>query len=196
MVRKKLTGKPRCIINSDHVPDVCVADSISDNSGNVFEPMQLFTLWENGDKETVRNYVKEHYLNSSLQIWLMRTCDVELIMTYLRNHPDIGLFEDAEELLMTMHCPELRRTYIEQWRLRHSSLLLLFAEKEFALLRRYVVKHPEECFSRMLLLLMFEMGDKKLIRQYVRTHPSILKEERYADKLRDFGLINSVSFNS
>lgn len=157
------------------------------------ELSQLQELWEGGNKEIVTNYVKKHFLGSALQIWLMRTRDAELILAYLTSHRSCGLFEDAEDLLMSLNNNQLRKVYMEQWYLRQSSLLLLFAEKEFALLRRYVAKHPEESFSRMMLRLMFETGDKKLIRQYVRVHPSILEEERYADKLKEFGLISTVS---
>ncbi|MCM1322754.1 MAG: hypothetical protein NC218_01060 [Acetobacter sp.] len=174
---------------SKHSSDVCTTEF----DRSTLSMSQLSTLWANGDREIVRTYVEKHFLGSALQIWLMRTGDVELIKAYLKRHPHSGLFEDAEELLMALNSYELRKVYLDQWHLRRSSILLLFAEKEFALLRRYVVKHPEECFSRTMLSLMFETGDKKLIRQYTKVHPSLLDDERYADRLQKFGLVSTAS---
>lgn len=154
---------------------------------------QLQKLWQVGERMVVKRYVEKHYLGLAMQEWLMRTRDVELILAYLTHHLNFGLCESAEELLMALDNYELRKTYLDQWHLRQSSVLLLFAEKQFALLRRYVAKHPEESFSRTMLILMFEAGDKKLIEQYIKTHPSFLKDERYADKLRNAGFEVSVS---
>lgn len=140
----------------------------------------------------IKKYVKNHYFGSSMQEWLMRTGDVDLIMTYLKYHPDLVLFDGAEDLLMGLKSYKLWNAFIEKGRLRQSSILFLFAEKQFGLLRRYVVKHPEETFSRMMLSLMFETGDKKLISQYVQAHPSLLKDERFAGKLEKVGLRNLV----
>lgn len=159
----------------------------------VTDLQQLRAAWSAGKKEIVIGYVKKHYLSSAMQEWLMRTRDADLIMAYLKHHSETGLFESAEELLMALDSYELRKTYLEQRHLRQSSVLLLFAEKQFALLQRYIVKHPEECFSRTMLFLMFEAGDKKLIEQYINTHPSLLKDGRYADKLRKIGLNCSVA---
>lgn len=160
--------------------------------GPVLSVSQLQTLWADGNKDMVRNYVESHSLGSVMQIWLMRTRDTELILAYLASHKNSGLFEDAEELLMSLNNNKLRKAYLEQWHLRQSSLLRLFAEKEFALLSRYVAKHPEESFSRTALFLMFETGDIKLIRQYLRIHPSLGEDGRYAEKLKEFGLISPI----
>lgn len=170
---------------SKNLADVCIDDC-------TLSVMQLQKLWADGNRDFVKSYVQKHFLGSAMQIWIMRTRDTELISAYLTSHKNCGLFEDAEELLMSLN-NKLRRTYLEQWHLRQSSLLLLFAEKEFVLLRRYVKKHPEECFSRTVLFLMFETGDEKLIRQYASIHPSIFEERRYAGKLKEFGLISPVS---
>ena len=171
---------------SERQPDVC-------DAGAALSVSQLQALRENGNRAAVKNYVETHYLGAAMQEWLMRTSDTELIAAYLNSHQNCGLFEDAEELLMSLNNNKLRKIYLEQWHLRQRSVMQLFAEKEFTLLRRYIAKHPEESFSRTMVFLMFEAGDKKLIRQYARFHPSIWEEERYAGKLQEFGLISPVS---
>ncbi len=150
---------------------------------------QIQELWARGEREIVKNYVREHYLCRDFQLWLMRTRDEELILLYLKNHHGLWLFEDAEQLLMSLDADEIRLAYLEHWRLRPYSLLQLFSEKKFFLLRKYVATHPEEEFSRTMITLMFEMGDEKLIRQYVDVHSSLLSNTRYTDKLQKFGLL-------
>lgn len=157
---------------------------------------QIRELWNAGDREIIKNYVKEHYLGSAMQEWLMRTRDMELIMVYLENYSSFGLFEEAEDLLMSLKNYKLRKTYLEQRQLCHRSILMLFAEKQFVLLRRYIAKHPEEIFSKTMISLMFETGDKKLVSLYIQSHPSLLKDECFAKRLQKAGFFNLVSVNS
>lgn len=191
MKKRNVKDNPCFMGDSKHSTAVCEVDI----ANVVLTRQQLQEYWETGDKDVVRSYVEKHYLGAAMQEWLMRTRDVELIMTYLKHHSDCGLFEGAEELLMAIGSYKLWETYLEQWRLRQSSVLLLFAEKQFSLLSKYVVKYPEENFSRTMLFLMFETGDKELIKQYVKTHPSLLRDERYASRLREVGFKAFVPTN-
>ena len=149
---------------------------------------QLQELWRNGNKKAVRRYVKNHYLGSHAQTWLMRTRNVSLIKTYLQNHPESGLFEEAEEMLMALKDKDCCLMYINNRPLRHHSLLILFAENEIELLQTYLVKHPEASFSKLELILLFETKDIALIKQYIQLHPEIADDDNNKEKLKKLGL--------
>lgn len=151
---------------------------------------QLQELWSAGRQNVVRKYVQTHYLNSQAQLWLMRTRNISLIKTYLQKHPETGLFEDAEEMLIALKDRSLCLAYINNRPLRHHSILILFAEKETELLQAHLAKYPDDSFSRLAIILMFELGDEELIRQYLRLHPSMSSDENYRERLRKIGLSN------
>ncbi len=151
---------------------------------------QLQELWSSGRQNIVRKYVRTHYLNSQAQLWLMRTKNISLIKTYLQAHPEGGLFEDAEEMLVALKDKSLCLAYINNRPMRHRSLLILFAEKETELLQAHLAKYPDDSFSKLEIILMFEMGGKELICQYLQLHPNISDDEYYRAKLQKAGVLN------
>lgn len=149
---------------------------------------QLQELLELGKEQTVQHYVKNHYLGSHAQTWLMRTRNISLIKTYLQHHPEAGLFEDAEDMLIALRNKDCCLIYINNRPLRHHSLLILFAEQEIDILQAYLTKHPETSFSKLELILMFETKNLALIQQYIQLHPEITKDENCKEKLKQLGL--------
>ena len=156
-----------------------------------FDWRELQELWDNGGKKVVRHYVKKHYLGSQAQTWLLRTKNISLIKTYLQNHPEAGLFDEAEEMLMALRDKDCCLLYINNRPLRHHSLLMLFAENEIELLQTHIAKHPQNPFSRLELILLFETKNLDLIQQYFQLHPEIAKDGNCKEKLKKFGLIHS-----
>lgn len=151
---------------------------------------QLQELWTTGRQNEVRKYVKTHYLNSQAQLWLMQTKNISLIKAYLQKHPETGLFEDAEEMLIALKDKTACLAYINNRPLRHRSILTLFAEKETEILQAHLAKYPDDSFSRLAIILMFELGNKKLIQQYLQLHPSMSNNANYREKLKKIGLLH------
>lgn len=170
----------------EHLAKDAIQDEIKHGS---LDSAELQELWVAGNIDFIKTYVETHYLGAKAQVWLMRTREIDLIKIYLTHCSPMRLFEEAEELLMQLNNRELRQIYLDRCPLRHHSLLMLFAEKDTELLKRYLCRHPEEFFSRLILGLIIEQNDESLVQLYVKLHPFVLKEEKYAETFRKLGVI-------